>query len=175
MSSRMTSLTSVDSDSVAGAGWMLRKSSFSAGEIAHHTLLQIDRSREFAVRVTSQNRYGSHRLLTKTSNGRWSVFLYVGLGVGYGSCRLSTPVRPASAKTVEPMDMTFVGEGGLGSKLHQIPGSDCNARGPDFLPELCSTLHKKLSYRRVTARCVVSVEILPITTQQCRNYLYDKS
>jgi len=28
---------------------------------------------------------------------------------------------------------------------------------------------KKLSYRRVTARCVVSVEILPITTQQCRN------
>jgi len=34
---------------------------------------------------------------------------------------------------------------------------------------------KKISYRRVTARCVVSVEILPITTQQCRNYLYDKS
>ena len=35
--------------------------------------------------------------------------------------------------------------------------------------------HKKLSYRRVTARCVLSVVILPITTQQCRNYLYDKS
>jgi len=35
--------------------------------------------------------------------------------------------------------------------------------------------YKKLSYRRVTARCVVSVEILPITTQQCRNYLHDKS
>ena len=34
---------------------------------------------------------------------------------------------------------------------------------------------KKLSYRRVTARCVLSVVILPITTQQCRNYLYDKS
>jgi len=34
---------------------------------------------------------------------------------------------------------------------------------------------KKLSYRRGTARCVVSIEILPITTQQCRNYLYDKS
>ena len=33
---------------------------------------------------------------------------------------------------------------------------------------------KKLSYRRVTARCVLSVVILPITTQQCRNYLYDK-
>jgi len=35
--------------------------------------------------------------------------------------------------------------------------------------------NKKLSYHRVTARCVVSVEILPITTQQYRNYLYDKS
>jgi len=34
---------------------------------------------------------------------------------------------------------------------------------------------KKLSYHRGTARCVVSVEILPIATQQCRNYLYDKS
>ena len=37
------------------------------------------------------------------------------------------------------------------------------------------SFHKKLSYRRRTARCVVSIEILPIATQQCRNYLYDKS
>jgi len=35
--------------------------------------------------------------------------------------------------------------------------------------------YKKLVYRRGTARCVVSVEILPVATQQCRNYLYDKS
>jgi len=35
--------------------------------------------------------------------------------------------------------------------------------------------NKKLNYRRGTARCVVSIEILPIATQQCRNYLYDKS
>ena len=35
--------------------------------------------------------------------------------------------------------------------------------------------NKKLSYRRGTARCVVSVEILPVATQQCTNYLYDKS
>jgi len=34
---------------------------------------------------------------------------------------------------------------------------------------------KKLSYRRGTARCIVSTEILPIATQQCRDYLYDKS
>jgi len=38
-----------------------------------------------------------------------------------------------------------------------------------------SKCNKKRSYRRGTARCVVSVEILPVATQQCRNYLYDKS
>jgi len=31
------------------------------------------------------------------------------------------------------------------------------------------------THRRGTARCVESIEILPIATQQCRNYLYDKS
>ena len=36
-------------------------------------------------------------------------------------------------------------------------------------------INKKLSYRRGNARCVVSIEILPTATQQCRNYLYDKS
>jgi len=35
--------------------------------------------------------------------------------------------------------------------------------------------NKKLSYRWGTARCVVSVEILPVATQQYSNYLYDKS
>jgi len=35
--------------------------------------------------------------------------------------------------------------------------------------------NKKLSYRRGAERCFVSVEILPIATQQYRNYLYDKS
>ena len=40
---------------------------------------------------------------------------------------------------------------------------------------IARAVNKKLSYRRGTARCVVSIEILPITTQQCRNYLYDKS
>ena len=43
------------------------------------------------------------------------------------------------------------------------------------VPPTCAHTNKKLSYRRGTARCVVSVEILPIATQQCRNYLYDKS
>ena len=34
---------------------------------------------------------------------------------------------------------------------------------------------KKLRYCRVTTRCVLSVVILAVATQQCRNYLYDKS
>ena len=29
--------------------------------------------------------------------------------------------------------------------------------------------NKKLSYRRGTARCLVSIKILPVATQQCRN------
>ena len=41
--------------------------------------------------------------------------------------------------------------------------------------ELIPERYKKLSYCLVTARCVLSVAILQITTQQCRNYLYDKS
>jgi len=40
---------------------------------------------------------------------------------------------------------------------------------------ILSSSNKKLSYRRGTARCVVLIEILPIATKQCRNYLYDKS
>jgi len=44
-----------------------------------------------------------------------------------------------------------------------------------FCLQLPSELNKKLSYRRGTARFVVSIEILPIAMQQCRNYLYDKS
>ena len=42
---------------------------------------------------------------------------------------------------------------------------------------VCSIINKNLSYRRGTARCVVSIEILRIATLRCRNYiyLYDKS
>ena len=42
----------------------------------------------------------------------------------------------------------------------------------NFFRFLCANnYYKKLSYRRGTALCVVSIEILPIATQQCRNYL----
>ena len=54
-----------------------------------------------------------------------------------------------------------------------------NGQGENIMPPVRSIeqskTSKKLSYRPVTARCVLSVVILPITTQQCRNYLYDKS
>ena len=46
---------------------------------------------------------------------------------------------------------------------------------PDAEQTQIAPSNKKLSYRRGTARCVMSIEILPIATQQCRNYLYDKS
>ena len=39
----------------------------------------------------------------------------------------------------------------------------------------CHSSNKKLSHRRGTAWCVVSVETLPIAMQHCRNYLYEKS
>jgi len=42
-----------------------------------------------------------------------------------------------------------------------------------FILDVNSKPNKKLSYRRGTARCVVSIETLPIASQQCRNYLYD--
>jgi len=44
-----------------------------------------------------------------------------------------------------------------------------------LLDTLVSQTNKKLSYRRGTAWCIVSVEILPIATQHCRNYLYDNT
>ena len=47
-----------------------------------------------------------------------------------------------------------------------------------FIVHVLSFFHccnMKLSYRRGTERYIVSVEILQIATQQCRNYLYDKS
>ena len=49
----------------------------------------------------------------------------------------------------------------LSVRTHRV----CNSRKPPGI-------YKTLSYRRVTARCVMSVEILPVATQQCRNYLY---
>jgi len=64
--------------------------------------------------------------------------------------------------------------------LQRYSGSDPEKhalKDISYLERKCfkTRTNKKLSYRRVTARCVLSVEILPIATQQCRNYLYDKS
>jgi len=43
------------------------------------------------------------------------------------------------------------------------------ARARNHTTVSVSKKYKKLSYRRGTALCVVSIEILPIATQQCRN------
>ena len=51
----------------------------------------------------------------------------------------------------------------------------CRRRAASAKSQAEQRTDKKLSYRRGTARCVVSIEILPIATQQCRNYLYDES
>jgi len=45
----------------------------------------------------------------------------------------------------------------------------------DSSRNMSMSLYKKLSYRRGIARCVVSVQILPVATQQCKNYMYDES
>jgi len=65
----------------------------------------------------------------------------------------------------------------LGVCASIIPFPDHNqVCGLQSAGALCvSFLDKKLSYRRGTAQCVVSVQILPIAMQQCINYLYDKS
>ena len=63
-------------------------------------------------------------------------------------------------------------------RLRHISGCErrrCEPFDSDYEQSSIVDKNKKLSYRRGTARCVVSIEILPIATQQCRNYLYDKS
>jgi len=61
----------------------------------------------------------------------------------------------------------------LSTEVTVVKASNNN---PAYLDSQSAVIdNKKLSYRRVTARCVLSVVILPIAMQQCRNYLYDKS
>jgi len=67
------------------------------------------------------------------------------------------------------------GEANIFIFIHQAGSSinnDNNNRKLNYkhIIKYYNFLHKKLSYRPGTARCVVSVEILPIATQQCRNY-----
>jgi len=52
-------------------------------------------------------------------------------------------------------------------QLLTVSGSYTRQINPRW--QMATILNKKLSYRRGTARCVVSVEILPIAMQHCRN------
>ena len=65
----------------------------------------------------------------------------------------------------------------LGQKCLKYKGISLWNQLPPSLKSYTNTtlFNKKLRYRRATARCAMSIEILPIATQQCRNYLYDKS
>jgi len=96
-------------------------------------------------------------------------------------------VTVSCAKTTEPVEMppgmwTRVSQGTtVCGGPHPVPREEAiimeipSAMRPFVKTRLPVVRDKKLSYRRGTARCVVSIEILPIATQQCRNYLYDKS
>jgi len=63
----------------------------------------------------------------------------------------------------------------LGQLVQSLMGSQCAKKCAQSFSSLSGITEKKLSYRQGTARCVVSVEILLIAVQQCRNCLYDKS
>ena len=58
------------------------------------------------------------------------------------------------------------------SHVHAVERAGAHADHVLLTEAACATRDKKLNYRRGTARCVVSVKILPTATQQCRNYLY---
>jgi len=91
----------------------------------------------------------------------------------------SVPFSSYTVKCEQAFSVRY-GEANIFIFIHQAGSSinsDNNNRKLNYkhIIKYYNFLHKKLSYRRGTARCVVSVEILPIATQQCRNYLYDKS
>ena len=62
------------------------------------------------------------------------------------------------------------------TKNHQSANQSCHTTESLRQCIVCYRMGKtKSSAIAVTARCVLSVVILPIAMQQCRNYLYDKS
>ena len=90
--------------------------------------------------------------------------------VGSGSLRRGLGLRSPSAAVRGRNGATS----GRISSERSVAGHSENAVSPKSLQFFWKS-NKKLSCRRGTARCVVSVEILPIAVQQCRNYLCDKS
>jgi len=85
-----------------------------------------------------------------------------------------------------PADPSHDGRGRAKTEVETLRLSRCRAKNNGIEPKpghlvqdqgsrLPKQANKKLSYRRGTAWCVLSVVILPITTQQCRHFLYDKS
>jgi len=109
-----------------------------------------------------------------------SVLLWFSLSLTGGSDSFQTTddntVSAAASVTGQYIyRLLLVCGGGLAHKCQ--PSSRDQAHHTDTSTTLqlrLTTFHEKLSYRRGTARCVVSVEIVSVAVQQCRNYLYDK-
>ena len=112
-------------------------------------------------------------LLTTPANGHWPS--------GNGHSPWAFPLRHFPGTRVRRDTIRSASAALYARKLITSPINNA-ARGIArwATARLCLNVYavsenKKLSYRRVTARCLLSVVILPITTQQCRKYLYDKS
>ena len=61
-------------------------------------------------------------------------------------------------------------------ELRLVTDTDTDGHRP--MASTADALHRAVTRSSAIAegpRCVVSIEILPVATQQCRNYLYDKS
>ena len=96
--------------------------------------------------------------ITSPNIGRFSKFFHYSVGNLY----TNTPPQPKRVATL-PCEISMFKH----RHVEVVIEANCHVR--------LNHSNKKLSYRRETARCVVSIEILPIATQQCRNYLYDNS
>jgi len=92
-------------------------------------------------------------------------------GTSIWSWRLRRRKREHHSELKKDVESTFVA-GELSEEKSSSGGLE--VRTVNGRVNITASINKKLRYRRGTARCVVSLEILPIATQQCRNYLYNK-
>ena len=114
--------------------------------------------------------------LVRGSGGRSPPEAEMFLGIILRKDRPNLPIYP----TVESAEISpkhcLESKYAYGTQKNTHTHNVCvNVNRLNYSTRSASDVHKKLSYRRGTARCVMSIEILPIATQQCRNYLYDKS
>ena len=125
-----------------------------------------------AKEITSKKGNRIYQTLRQTGTPWW-----VSLSIRHGVKSVLPPVESLWVYDLSVCDSVYghyvqTWTSCIKSEIHNV--SQRRQRRNELRP-LVTFVNKKLSYRRGTARCVVSVEILPIATQQCRNYLYDES